>query len=169
MLPTSSKKFTKESVLLLPQEIVQSELTKPLLALRPTAMRTTHVTSSACELLGSSKDHTISKPKEDASKRWERRARSHLFRSKRAVTLAGMLRARMVFAALLGNDPSVEDIRHVSLRDPDRARCRFGSVLRRAKATRVGIALADITVCGAVPPYNSILGGKVSVNARRQP
>ncbi len=34
-------------------------------------------------------------------------------------------------------------------------------VVRRAKAERVGTAIADLTVCGAVPPYNELLGGKL--------
>src|SRR5204862_3597783 len=34
-------------------------------------------------------------------------------------------------------------------------------ILKKAKADRVGIAVADITVCGAVQPYNAILGGKL--------
>ena len=34
-------------------------------------------------------------------------------------------------------------------------------VLRKARADRVGIAMADITVCGAVAPYNVLLGGKL--------
>ena len=70
-----------------------------------------------------------------------------------------MLEARMVLAASLGDEPSVEDVKRVAA-DPDGRRI-IKRVLRRAKATRVGIALADITVCGAVPPYNSILGGKL--------
>ena len=94
-----------------------------------------------------------------SSKRWEKRAKSHLFRSKRAVTLAGMLQARMVLAALLGEAPGVEDIRRMARHREGRRVIR--RVLRRAKATRIGIAVADITVCGALPPYNSILGGKL--------
>src|SRR5262249_26163924 len=34
-------------------------------------------------------------------------------------------------------------------------------ILKKAKADRVGIAVADISVCGAVQPYNAILGGKL--------
>ena len=30
-----------------------------------------------------------------------------------------------------------------------------------AKADRVGTAVADLTVCGALPPYNELLGGKL--------
>jgi hypothetical protein len=34
-------------------------------------------------------------------------------------------------------------------------------IVRKAKGERVGIAMADISVCGAVAPYNPILGGKL--------
>ena len=34
-------------------------------------------------------------------------------------------------------------------------------ILRKAKADNVGVAMADITVCGAVAPYNLVLGGKL--------
>ena len=34
-------------------------------------------------------------------------------------------------------------------------------IVRKAKADRVGTAIADLTICGAVPPYNEILGGKL--------
>ena len=34
-------------------------------------------------------------------------------------------------------------------------------VLKQVKASHVGIDMLDITVCGAIPPYNSILGGKL--------
>jgi hypothetical protein len=35
-------------------------------------------------------------------------------------------------------------------------------VLKKAKADRVGISIADIMVCGAVQPYNALLGGKLA-------
>jgi Domain of unknown function (DUF4338) len=35
------------------------------------------------------------------------------------------------------------------------------TLLRRIKAEKVGSAIAELTVCGAVPPYGEILGGKL--------
>jgi uncharacterized protein DUF4338 len=35
------------------------------------------------------------------------------------------------------------------------------TLIRRAKSERVGIAMADIIVCGAIPPYSSLLAGKL--------
>ena len=34
-------------------------------------------------------------------------------------------------------------------------------LIRKAKQDRVGTAMADLTICGAVPPYNEVLGGKL--------
>src|SRR5260370_247259 len=31
----------------------------------------------------------------------------------------------------------------------------------KAKADRVGTVIADLTICGAVPPYGEVLGGKL--------
>ena len=35
-------------------------------------------------------------------------------------------------------------------------------IVRKAKSNRVGTAIADLTICGAVPPYNELLGGKLT-------
>ena len=37
----------------------------------------------------------------------------------------------------------------------------IATILRYTKATHVGVDMMDITVCGAVAPYNSLLGGKL--------
>jgi len=37
----------------------------------------------------------------------------------------------------------------------------ISDILRRAKAEAVGTEIADVTVCGAVAPYNALLGGKL--------
>ena len=33
--------------------------------------------------------------------------------------------------------------------------------MRKGKADRVGTAIVDLPVCGALPPYSEILGGKL--------
>ena len=90
---------------------------------------------------------------------WRIRAETHLYRSKRALTLDEMLRARRTLREYLGDQPTAESI-HELIKDPEGRRA-VRTVLRKAKADRVGIAMADITVCGAVAPYNQILGGKL--------
>lgn len=90
---------------------------------------------------------------------WRLRAQTHLFRSKRAFTLAEMLRTRRTLMEFLGDRPTLEGLR--SLLEDTGGQRAVRTVLRKAKADRVGIAMADITVCGAVEPYNQILGGKL--------
>ena len=90
---------------------------------------------------------------------WRARARTHLYRSKRALSLADMLRSRMVLRQHLSASPTREEVR--SLLDTVNGRQVVRRVLRKAKVDHVGIAMADITVCGAVAPYNQILGGKL--------
>ena len=90
---------------------------------------------------------------------WRRRASTHLFRSKRAMALAQMLRTRLALRQFLGKPPTRESVRR--LIEDREGRRAVRTVLRKGKADRVGIAMADITVCGAVEPYNQILGGKL--------
>ena len=91
--------------------------------------------------------------------RWRARAQTHLYRSKRALSLADMLRSRMILHQNLSASPTREELR--SLLDTVDGRQVVRRILRKAKADHVGIAMADITVCGAVAPYNLILGGKL--------
>ena len=95
----------------------------------------------------------------DDESRWRIRATTNLYRSKRALSLAEMLRTRLALRELLGDNPSAESIGEL-IADPDGSRA-IRSALRKAKADRVGIAMADITVCGAVEPYSQILVGKL--------
>ena len=90
---------------------------------------------------------------------WQSRAETHLYRSKRALALAEMLRCRRALRKFLGDRRTDESIRSL-IEDPEGCRT-VKTVLRKAKADRVGIAMADITVCGAIDPYRQILGGKL--------
>lgn len=98
---------------------------------------------------------------------WVARARTHLFRSKRALALAAYLSARAVLNEAFGGKPTAEKLAAL-------ATTGYGSdairrVLKKAKADRVGIAVADITVCGAVQPYNAVLGGKLTAMLAASP
>jgi hypothetical protein len=89
---------------------------------------------------------------------WEQRARSHLFRAKRCRLLAVLLGIRQVFAAHLG-DLHKDAIAAAFSSRPFRN--SVAQLLRIIKAERVGICMMDITVCGAIAPYNALLGGKL--------
>lgn len=90
---------------------------------------------------------------------WRRRAESDLFRSKRCLALADLLTARQALIPYLCSTPSRAGLVR-ALGDP-KGRRAIMSILRRAKAEAVGTEIADLTVCGAVAPYNSLLGGKL--------
>ena len=90
---------------------------------------------------------------------WPVRAESDLFRSKRCRQLAELLRARLALAPFLYPKPTAKGL-HSALMNSGARRAIVG-VLRRAKADSVGTEIADLTVCGAIAPYNAILGGKL--------
>lgn len=96
---------------------------------------------------------------DDRAEHWRERAERHLYRSKRALTLADMLRCRIVLQKYLSREPTLAEVRRL-LQSADGS-SMVKKVLRKAKADRVGIAMADITVCGAVAPYSPILAGKL--------
>src|SRR5207249_2521505 len=60
---------------------------------------------------------------------------------------------------VLGNRPSKEAL--ARLVETGEGRDALARILRKAKANRVGTAIADLTICGAIPPYNEVLGGKL--------
>jgi hypothetical protein len=90
---------------------------------------------------------------------WELRAQTDLFRSKRCLALANLLRARAALQPFLWPRPTAEGLQN-ALGD-QQARRAIAGILRRAKAESVGTEIADLAVCGAVAPYNAILGGKL--------
>jgi len=91
---------------------------------------------------------------------WAKRARSSLFTWRRSALLADLLEVRALLSeAFGGGKPSVHGLRKLVATPAGVRAVRF--VVRKAKADRVGIAMADISVCGAVQPYNALLGGKL--------
>ena len=90
---------------------------------------------------------------------WEAKATTHLFRAKRAGRVADLLRARRDLIRTGFTKTSPERLRRVV--GTSIGRRAVLTVLRLVKASRVGIDMMDISVCGAVDPYRSILGGKL--------
>lgn len=95
----------------------------------------------------------------DGPESWRLRAETDLFRSKRCLALADLLRLRGALLPHLSPTPSRKGLT-AALADPQ-ARRAIGGVLRRAKSEAVGTEIADLTVCGAIPPYGALLGGKL--------
>ena len=81
-----------------------------------------------------------------------------LFHAKRCGTLAQLLQVKKALNDC-GFDRSAEGLKRLlSTATGKRA---IEILIRATKAEHVGIDMLDITICGAVPPYNHILGGKL--------
>jgi hypothetical protein len=90
---------------------------------------------------------------------WEERARTALFRSKRCLRLATLLSIRRTLA-----QHNLEVVSAKSLKsavESPQVRNAIGQLVRLIKAEHVGIDMMDIAVCGAIAPYNIVLGGKL--------
>lgn len=90
---------------------------------------------------------------------WVERAETHLFRSKRSTLLAETLEIQALVGGYLGTTVTVDGLKR-ALADP-KARTQIGRLARRARGERVGTVIADLTVCGAVAPYNALAAGKL--------
>jgi hypothetical protein len=90
--------------------------------------------------------------------RWSVQAGTHLFRSKRALALAELLRSRLHIQRLHRQDTTGRSNSSLQLGS---VRHAISTVLRYTKAAHVGVDIMDITVCGAIAPYNHVLGGKL--------
>jgi len=90
---------------------------------------------------------------------WEAAARTYLYRSKRCGMLADLLAVRRKF-----QDIGLPGGKGKALRkalDNKSLRQAIGNLVRRVKAEHVGVDMMDIIICGAVPPYTHLLGGKL--------
>jgi hypothetical protein len=90
---------------------------------------------------------------------WTRQAQTHLFRSKRAAALADLLKARLELQTASGARSSTSS--WANALDSTGLKGAIATILRYTKATHVGVEVMDITVCGAIAPYNHLLGGKL--------
>jgi len=86
-------------------------------------------------------------------------ARRQLIFKKRAFELSRLLSARLVFQSLR-RTPNLLDAIDVML-NRDEFLVAVNSALVAHKKRRIGTNMLEITTCGAIPPYNEILGGKL--------
>jgi hypothetical protein len=90
---------------------------------------------------------------------WEGQATTPLFRSKRAKTLALVLGIRRNLQKAGLKDCSAASLKRAL--ENSQARHAVRQLVRLVKAEHVGVDMMDIIICGAVPPYNRLLGGKL--------
>ena len=90
---------------------------------------------------------------------WRRAAESSLFRRKRAVALADLIECRLEFERSgIKTDPSGA---LKSLLSSQRGIRAVNTALAELRKQALATRLLDVSVCGAVAPYNILLGGKL--------
>jgi hypothetical protein len=90
---------------------------------------------------------------------WQRYARSPLFTFKRAREIVTLLEVRNTLQDAFDGVPKANRV--AAILASGTRRSAFLKVVRLARSMTVGTEIADLTVCGAVPPYNALLGGKL--------
>jgi hypothetical protein len=93
-----------------------------------------------------------------SARHWARQARLPLFKAKRCETLARLLEVQKAFRESTFTK-TADGLRELVSNTSGRRAIEI--ILRSAKAQHVGIDMLDITICGAVPPYNPLIGGKL--------
>ncbi|MBY0514590.1 MAG: DUF4338 domain-containing protein, partial [Gemmataceae bacterium] len=90
---------------------------------------------------------------------WLQRARTSLFKAKRAELLAILFEVRRAWQDAEFTTPDTDKLK--GLLKTKEGRRSIELLLRRIKSDHVGIDMLEITTCGALPPYNHVLGGKL--------
>jgi hypothetical protein len=83
-----------------------------------------------------------------------------LYRRKRAEQLARLLETRIALTRLQDN-PAFADLWRIFLVS-ESGRIAVRASLVAQKSRHIGTSLLELNVCGAIPPYNEILGGKLA-------
>ena len=101
---------------------------------------------------------SINNKNNEKSPIWEEEAKSNLFVRKRAAELAKLLATKIVFQAAEGHT-SFERLKH--LLSTEKGRKAIHTALIANRKCKIGSNMMDIIVCGSIPPYNELLGGKL--------
>ncbi|MFO1208999.1 MAG: DUF4338 domain-containing protein [Amaricoccus sp.] len=102
--------------------------------------------------------------KDDANQEWTEEewfeaSGEVLYVRKRAETLARLLRAKLTFTTL-SRDARGEELLDRLLQERHGAQA-LSAALQEVRKAGLASQIADLSVCGAVAPYNAILGGKL--------
>lgn len=85
---------------------------------------------------------------------WENRSKTHLYKSKRCTKLSSLLSIQKTL-----QEEQISD--YTDLLSNKKVRTVLNQLMRLVKAEHVGENMMDVTTCGAIAPYNHLLGGKL--------
>lgn len=91
---------------------------------------------------------------------WEKESRTFLYRSKRCKQLSKLLNIRRMFLKQGFTKKQILNLHEIF--NDSKIKSLASQLVRMIKAEHVGVHMMDITVCGAVAPYNHLLGGKLA-------
>lgn len=89
---------------------------------------------------------------------WRKEAQTPLFVRKRTAELSKLLIAKKTIKSIEG-DTNLEKLR--KLLQCESGRRAINTALIANRKCKIGSNMMDIIVCGAIPPYNELLGGKL--------
>ena len=103
-------------------------------------------------------EKSINNKNNEVSQDWEAEAKTNLFKRKRASELAKLLSTRIIFNKAKGKT-NKERLQY--LLSNEEGRKAINTALIANRKCKIGSNMMDIIVCGAIPPYNELLGGKL--------
>lgn len=104
------------------------------------------------------REQAIDNKKTGQVKSFEAEAKEVLFKKKRAAELARLLEAKIIFNT--HRQPTSSDwLKELMSKEEGRKAVNVALVANRK--TKIGSNMMEIIVCGAIPPYNELLGGKL--------
>lgn len=103
-------------------------------------------------------EKSLNNKNNEKSPNWEEETQSNLFKRKRASELAKLLDTKRRFNAARGrtNYDRLSD-----LLSTEAGRKAIHTALIANRKRKIGSNMMDIIVCGSIPPYNELLGGKL--------
>ncbi len=101
---------------------------------------------------------SINNKNNEKNPNWKEEAQSNLFKRKRASELAKLLGTRIVFNEARGTSYREKLLCLLSNEEGRRA---IHTALIANRKCKIGSNMMDIIVCGAIPPYNDLLAGKL--------
>lgn len=113
------------------------------------------------ELLAMAEEYaekSLNNKNNEKSPNWEVEAQSNLFKRKRATELAKLLETKRCFNAVEGKT-NAEQLNALLSFEAGRKAIHTALIANRKR--KIGSNMMDIIVCGAIPPYNELLGGKL--------
>ena len=138
----------------------RSELTQP----QPDLIERLLKAAAACEherrqSLRESDEAGRQLKRTESLRAWQKDSESPFYRRKRAQVLADLLFARQEFSKECLDAEPLPALTRLLAGESGRKALRIA--LYANKKTRIGSNMMDIIVCGAVPPYGEMLGGKL--------